>query len=88
MHDYAVAALKNFNMVKTFGVDCEKVGLLSFAIQGVHPHDISSIFDREGIAIRAGHLCAQPLMKRLGVQALCRASFAFYNTKEEVDQFY
>ncbi|HSF91031.1 MAG TPA: aminotransferase class V-fold PLP-dependent enzyme, partial [Paracoccaceae bacterium] len=52
---------------------------------GAHPHDISTIVDRKGVAVRAGHHCAQPLMKRLGVSATCRASFAMYNTKAEVD---
>ena len=54
-------------------------------IDGLHPHDVSTIIDRSGVAIRAGHHCAQPLMERLGVTATCRASFAMYNTKAEVD---
>ena len=58
---------------------------LSFVIDGVHPHDIGTILDREGIAVRAGHHCAQPVMERFGVPATARASFAFYNTREEVD---
>jgi cysteine desulfurase/selenocysteine lyase len=59
--------------------------VLSFVIEGVHPHDIGTILDQDGVAIRAGHHCAQPLMKRLNVPATARASFAFYNTKTEVD---
>ena len=55
------------------------------AIDGLHPHDIATIIDRSGVAVRAGHHCAQPLMERLGVTATCRASFAMYNTKAEVD---
>ncbi|MEK7283072.1 MAG: aminotransferase class V-fold PLP-dependent enzyme, partial [Acidobacteriota bacterium] len=60
-------------------------GVLSFVIEGVHPHDIGTILDREGIAIRAGHHCTQPLMDRFGVPATARASFALYNTRAEVD---
>ena len=58
---------------------------ISFAIKGIHPHDVGTILDQEGIAIRAGHHCAQPVMKHFGVPATARASFAFYNTKAEVD---
>ena len=65
----------------------EKAGVLSFVIEGVHPHDIGTILDDEGIAIRTGHHCAQPVMQRFGVPATARASFAFYNTKEEIDVF-
>lgn len=87
LHDYACARLTALPHLKIIGRAKEKVSLISFTIDGVHPHDISSIFDREGIAIRAGHLCAQPLMQRLRVSALSRASFAFYNTREEIDCF-
>ena len=59
--------------------------IVSFTVDGLHPHDISTIIDRSGVAVRAGHHCAQPLMERLGVTATCRASFAMYNTKAEVD---
>ena len=59
--------------------------MISFILDGVHPHDIGTIFDGEGIAIRAGHHCAQPLMARFGVPATARASFSIYNTHEEVD---
>ena len=54
-------------------------------MEGLHPHDVSTIVDRSGVAIRAGHHCAQPLMERFGVPAMCRASFALYNTRAEVD---
>ena len=67
------------------GTAQQKTGVLSFVLDGIHPHDIGSILDREGIAIRAGHHCAQPLMARFGVPATARASLAFYNTKEEID---
>lgn len=87
LHDYAMTRLSDVKNVTVIGTAKEKVSLISFVVKGVHPHDVSSIFDREGIAIRAGHLCAQPLMKRFNVTALSRASFAFYNTRDEVDQF-
>ncbi len=87
LHDYAAARMKDIKGVKIIGTAPNKVSLISFVVDGIHPHDISSIFDREGIAIRAGHLCAQPLMKRFSVSALSRASFAFYNTTEEIDIF-
>ena len=61
------------------------VSVLAFVIDEVHPHDVGTILDQEGIAIRAGHHCAQPVMQHFGVPATARASFAFYNTKEEVD---
>ena len=59
--------------------------MLSFVLDGAHPHDIGTILDQEGVAIRAGHHCAMPVMQRFGVPATARASFAFYNTREEVD---
>jgi cysteine desulfurase/selenocysteine lyase len=69
-----------------FGTAEPRGSILSFAMEGVHPHDIGTILDRDGIAIRAGHHCAQPLMHRLGVTATARASFGLYNTKEDVDR--
>lgn len=65
----------------------ERCGVISFNVDGVHPHDVSSVLDSDGIAIRAGHHCAQPLMRYLGVNATCRASLYFYNTKEDIDIF-
>ena len=59
--------------------------MISFVLDGIHPHDIGTIVDQEGIAIRTGHHCAQPVMDRFGVPATARASLAFYNTKEEID---
>jgi cysteine desulfurase/selenocysteine lyase len=67
------------------GTAREKAGVASFIIEGVHAHDIGTILDREGIAVRAGHHCAQPVMQRLEIPATARASFAFYNTRAEVD---
>ena len=59
--------------------------MLSFVMDGVHPHDIGTVVDQEGVAIRTGHHCAQPLMQRLGIPATARASLAVYNTREEID---
>jgi len=71
--------------VRIIGTAREKASVVSFVIEGVHPHDVGTILDQEGIAVRAGHHCAQPVMQRFKVPATARASFAFYNTKEEVD---
>src|SRR5581483_3534796 len=83
--DYATDVLSTVTGVRIIGTAKEKAGILSFVIDGVHPHDIGTILDCDGIAIRAGHHCAMPVMQRFGVPATARASFAFYNTKEEVD---
>ena len=71
--------------LKIHGTAPGKGAIVSFTVDGLHPHDIATIIDRSGIAVRAGHHCAQPLMDRLGVTATCRASFAMYNTLAEVD---
>lgn len=84
--DYATARLLEIPQVRLIGTAREKAGILSFTVQGAHPHDIGTILDREGIAIRAGHHCAQPVMHRFGLPATARASFAFYNTREDVDR--
>ena len=83
--NYATEALRGINGIRIIGRAREKAGVLSFVIEGIHPHDIGTILDDEGIAIRTGHHCAQPVMQRFGVPATARASFAFYNTKDEVD---
>lgn len=82
---YAHERLSEFNWLRIFGTAPEKSAIVSFSVEGLHPHDVSTIVDRSGIAIRAGHHCAQPLMDRFGVPAMCRASFALYNTKAEID---
>ncbi len=82
---YATDALSDIAGVRIIGTAKEKAGVLSFIIEGVHAHDIGTILDYDGIAIRAGHHCAMPVMQRFEVPATVRASFAFYNTKEEVD---
>ncbi|OLD63313.1 MAG: cysteine sulfinate desulfinase [Acidobacteria bacterium 13_1_40CM_2_68_5] len=81
---YATRRLAELPRLRIVGRAKEKTGVLSFVVEGIHPHDIGTILDREGIAIRAGHHCAQPLMDRFGVPATARASFALYNTREEV----
>ncbi len=82
---YATERLDATTGVRIIGRAKEKAGVLSFVVDGVHPHDVGTILDREGVAIRAGHHCAMPIMQRYGVPATARASFAFYNTKAEVD---
>jgi cysteine desulfurase/selenocysteine lyase len=82
---YAHARLGDLNWLKIHGRAPGKGAIVSFTMDGLHPHDVSTIVDRSGVAIRAGHHCAQPLMERLGVPATCRASFALYNTRAEVD---
>jgi len=82
---YATEAVSAIPGVRIIGTAKNKTGVLSFVMAGVHPHDIGTILDQEGIAIRTGHHCAQPVMERLGVDATARASFALYNTKQEID---
>ena len=82
---YAQERFAGLNWLKIHGQAPGKGAIVSFSIEGLHPHDISTIIDRSGVAVRAGHHCAQPLMERIGVPATCRASFAMYNTKAEVD---
>jgi len=82
---YATKQLSQTNALRLFGTAKDKASILSFTIDGVHPHDIGTILDHEGIAIRAGHHCAQPLMDRFGVAATARASLGLYNTREDVD---
>jgi cysteine desulfurase/selenocysteine lyase len=83
--DYAHQRFAEFPWLTVYGKAPGKGAILAFNVEGLHPHDVSTIIDRSGVAIRAGHHCAQPLMARLGVSATCRASFAMYNTKAEVD---
>ncbi|MEW5322677.1 cysteine desulfurase [Geobacillus thermoleovorans] len=83
---YALERMADIEGVTVYGPK-ERAGLVTFNIDGVHPHDVATVLDAEGIAIRAGHHCAQPLMKWLHVTATARASFYLYNTKEEIDRF-
>ena len=82
---YAGERLAALPWLTLHGTAPGKGAIFAFTIDGLHPHDISTIIDRSGVAVRAGHHCAQPLMERLGVTATCRASFAMYSTKGEVD---
>ena len=83
--EYGARRLSSISGLRLVGTAKEKGGILSFVMDGVHPHDIGTILDSEGIAIRAGHHCTQPVMERFGIPATARASLAFYNTKEEID---
>lgn len=82
---YAHERLDELNWLTVYGSAPGKGGIISFTMDGLHPHDISMVVDRSGVAIRAGHHCAQPLMDHFGVPAMCRASFGLYNTKQDVD---
>lgn len=83
--DYATDRLAAINSLKIIGTTKKKGSIISFIVDGAHPHDVSTVIDRAGVAIRAGHHCAQPAMDRFGVTGTCRASFGMYNTKAEVD---
>ena len=83
---YATARLKSVPGLRIFGEAQNKAAVISFVIDGMHAHDLATLLDQEGIAVRSGHHCAHPLMQFYGVPATCRASFAFYNTREEVDR--
>jgi cysteine desulfurase/selenocysteine lyase len=82
---YATESVSGLPGVRLIGTAKEKTGVLSFVMDGIHPHDIGTVLDQEGVAVRTGHHCAQPLMERFGVAATTRASFGLYNTREEVD---
>jgi cysteine desulfurase/selenocysteine lyase len=82
---YATARVSEVPRTRLIGTARKKASILSFVVDGVHPHDVGAVLDDDGIAIRAGHHCAQPLMQHFGVPATVRASFAFYNTRTEVD---
>ena len=83
---YATQSVIDISGLRIIGTAQEKTGILSFVLEGVHPHDIGTILDRLGVAIRTGHHCTMPLMERFGVSATARASFALYNTRAEVDK--
>jgi cysteine desulfurase/selenocysteine lyase len=82
--EYATELLEDIPGLRLIGTAAEKVAVLSFVLDGIHPHDVGTILDQEGIAVRTGHHCAQPVMERFGVPATTRASFALYNTRDEV----
>lgn len=83
--DYGTDALRSVPGLNVIGTAKEKAGVISFVIEGIHPHDMGTILDRQGIAIRTGHHCAQPVMQRFGIPATARASFGLYNTTSEID---
>jgi cysteine desulfurase/selenocysteine lyase len=83
---YGTQVLESIRGLRLVGTAAEKAGVLSFWMECAHPHDIGQILDGEGIAIRAGHHCAQPVMQRFCMPATARASLAFYNTKREMDE--
>lgn len=85
--EYTLARLKEMEDIRIFGPLSMRGGVISFELKGIHPHDLATFMDMEGVAIRAGHHCAQPLMSILGVPATARVSFYLYNNKEDVDHF-
>ena len=86
LRDYALERFKTLNWLNVQGQAPGKAAIFSLTLDGAaHAHDISTILDKRGVAVRAGHHCAGPLMERLGVTATCRASFGMYNTKDEID---
>ena len=85
LRDYAMQRLSELNSLRIFGTCKDKGAIVSFEMKDAHAHDVATVIDRQGVAVRAGTHCAQPLLARFGVTSTCRASFAFYNTKEEID---
>jgi cysteine desulfurase/selenocysteine lyase len=83
--DYATQEISKIPGVRIIGTAEHKASVISFVIEGIHPHDVGTVLDQEGIAVRTGHHCAQPVMQRFGIPATTRASLAFYNTREEID---
>ena len=86
LHDYAMSRLREINSLKIYGQAQHKGPIISFSMNGAHAHDVATVIDRQGVAVRAGTHCTQPLLQRFGVTATCRASFAMYNTMAEVDK--
>ena len=83
--EYATRTISGIDRLRVVGTAASKASVLSFILEGIHPHDIGTVLDQDGIAIRAGHHCTQPLMERFGLPATARASMAFYNTRQEID---
>ena len=83
---YATQTLQSVPGLRLIGTAAHKTSVVSFVLDGLHPHDIGTIVDHDGIAIRTGHHCAMPVMEFFGLPATARASFAFYNTEEEIDR--
>jgi cysteine desulfurase/selenocysteine lyase len=85
--DYGTKKLLNIDGLRIYGTSINKTSVISFNIEGIHPYDIGVIIDKLGIAVRTGHHCAQPIMDFYKIPGTVRASFSFYNTKEEIDKF-
>ena len=83
--NYAIEVLRKNNSISIVGNPAKKGGVISFTVEGIHPHDIATILDEDGVAIRAGHHCCQILHEKLGLSATARASFGVYNTKNDID---
>jgi cysteine desulfurase/selenocysteine lyase len=83
---YATEQARTIDGLRVIGTAAQKASVLSFLIDGIHPYDAGTILDRLGIAVRTGHHCTEPLMKRLGIPGTVRASFAFYNTRDDIDR--
>jgi cysteine desulfurase/selenocysteine lyase len=83
---YATESLQEINGLRIVGTAREKISIVSFVVEGVHHQDIGIILDTQGIAVRTGHHCTQPLMQRFNIPGTTRASFAIYNTKDEIDK--
>jgi cysteine desulfurase/selenocysteine lyase len=83
---YATEQMEALSGVRIVGTAADKASVLSFTVAGVHPHDVGTVLNEDGVAVRTGHHCAQPVMQRFGIPATARASFAFYNTLQEIDQ--
>ena len=86
--EYATDKLLQINGLRIIGTATSKSSVVSFLINDIHPYDVGVLLNEQGIAIRTGHHCCQPLMDRLGIEGTCRASFAFYNTEEEIDKLF
>ncbi|MCW8997880.1 MAG: aminotransferase class V-fold PLP-dependent enzyme, partial [Kangiellaceae bacterium] len=86
--EYATQKADSIPEIKIIGSDCNKTSVLSFIMQGCHSQDVGMLLDQQGIAVRTGHHCAMPLMDALGLSGTIRASFSFYNTKQEIDQLF
>jgi cysteine desulfurase/selenocysteine lyase len=86
LRDYAHERLRAVNSLRIYGEAPGKGAIVSFDLEGIHSHDVSMVIDREGVAVRAGTHCAQPLLKRFGATSTCRASFGLYNTMAEIDR--
>ena len=86
--EYALENIQQINGVKVYNQENNRSGIISFNVEGVHPHDLAQFLDQDGIAIRTGHHCTQPIMKKLGVSATARISFYIYNTKDEIDKLF